>query len=114
MMNREECAKCWKIVVKCHNKTRNASPKLTAELVVEELGLEKANEVFATIARIKARDGRIYGANRDWTNQININPDNAVYESGNPVIAAGLDEIHTTHINQIITALRLINLGSAT
>ena len=113
MMNREECAKCWKKVVECHNKTRNASPKLTAELIIEEMGLEKANEVFATIAKLKIADGRIYGTNREWTNQIKINPDNAIYEYGNPVIRAGLDSIHTTHINQIITELRHINLGSA-
>lgn len=70
------------------------------------LGYEQAIETFAVIAAIKIHDGRIYGANRDWMNSVSYNPEAAVRSRENPVIYAGLDDIHTAHINQIITALR--------
>lgn len=37
---------------------------------------------------------------------ISVNPDSVVYECGNPMIYAGLDHIHTSHINNLITELR--------
>lgn len=105
-MTREECAKAWKTVVECYHRTCYESPIVTANLIVKEIGYPNAKEVFATIAKIKKYDGRIYGSNRDWTETVLTNPDSLIWESNNPLLYAGLDEIHTAHINQIITELR--------
>ena len=106
MKNKDEIAKNWKKIVEAYNSNRTMTPDATAKKIVETLGYEQAIETFAVIAAIKIHDGRIYGANRDWMNSVSYNPEAAVRSSENPVIYAGLDDIHTAHINQIITALR--------
>lgn len=74
--------------------------------IIHKFGIKKTEEVFATIAAIKKYDGRIYGKNRDYMNSIPVDSKIAEWRSGNPVIYAGLDDIHTAHINQLITVLR--------
>lgn len=107
MMTPKECAKAWKIVVKCYTETADANnPKVTIQKVVDKLGIAKVKEVFAVVSRIKHYDGRIYGRNREYMESIPINYDCVVWNSDNPVIYSGLDDIHTAHINQLIGELR--------
>lgn len=40
---------------------------------------------------------------------IPINPESIEWNHKNPMIYAGLDDIHTTHIDQMITKLRQMN-----
>lgn len=106
-MTREVCASIWKTVIKCYQKTiESNNPAITMAEIVNTIGLDNTKEIFATVSKIKEHDGRIYGANREYMNSIAINPDNVVWESSNPLIYAGLDEIHTAHINNLITELR--------
>lgn len=110
-MTREECAIAWKQVIDCYRKTISINnPYATMSEIIKVLGLDKTKEIFATVSKIKEHDGRIYGANREYMNSIAINPDNVVWESCNPLIYAGLDEIHTAHINNLITELRRLSL----
>lgn len=102
-------ADVWKNVVKIYNETEMQTPEKTMKIIVKKYGVEKAKEVFATIAAIKKYDGRIYGANRDYMNSIDINQKNVGWNRNNPVIYAGLDDIHTTHINQLITELKKLD-----
>ena len=107
MFTPKECAEAWKIVVKYYKETADANnPKVTIQKVVDELGLAKAKEVFAVVSRIKHYDGRIYGRNREYMESIPINYDCVVWNSDNPVIYSGLDDIHTAHINQLIGELK--------
>lgn len=106
MLNKKNVANNWKEIVKVFNSTRETNPNITAKEIVNQIGYEQTVETFAVIAAIKKYDGRIYGKNRDWMNQIPVDPESVVYERENPVIYAGLDDIHKAHINQIITALR--------
>ena len=106
MMNANEIASVWKEIVRIYNNTRNTSPKTIINEIVDTFGIEKAKEVFATVAAIKKHDGRIYGINREYMNSIPVDPENVEWRRGNPIIYAGLDDIHTTHINQLITELR--------
>lgn len=107
MMNAKEIADIWKEVVKIYNDTREINlPEKTMNEIIRKFGLEKTEEVFATVAAIKKHDGRIYGSNRDYMNNIPIDPENVEWKNGNPEIYAGIDDIHTSHINQLITELR--------
>lgn len=101
-----EIANTWKGIVNCFNSTREKSPKETMELILSEYNKKLVLETFATISAIKIHDGRIYGDNRKYMNSIEVNPEAVKHERFNPVIYAGLDDIHTTHINQLITELR--------
>lgn len=109
MMNAKEIANVWKEIVRIYNETRELSPVATICEIVCKFGINQTKEVFATIASIKKHDGRIYGANRDYINSIPIDNENVEWRSGNPVIYAGLDDIHTAHINQLITELRKLD-----
>lgn len=106
MLNKKNVAENWKKVVEIYNSTRETDPNITAKEIVNQIGYEQTVETFAVVAAIKKYDGRIYGKNRDWMNQISVDPEAVVRERENPVYYAGLDDIHTTHINQIITALQ--------
>lgn len=105
MMNANEIAETWKEIVKIYNDTREF-PEGTLCNIIHKFSVKKTEEVFATVAAIKKYDGRIYGKNRDYMNSIPVDSQIIEWRSGNPVIYAGLDDIHTAHINQLITELR--------
>lgn len=109
-MNDKKCADLWRKIVSIYKETCETNPNATMNRIIEEIGLEDTKEVFATVAAIKKHDGRIYGANREYMNSIPVNSDNVVQSSENKMIYAGLDDIHTAHINQLITELRRINV----
>lgn len=106
MMTSAECAETWKEVVRIYNETRESTPEVTVDKIIDALGIEKTKEVFATVAAIKKHDGRIYGKNREYMNSIPVNPKSAERNHENRMVYAGLDDIHTTHINQLITELK--------
>lgn len=108
MMTTKECAEAWKEVVKIYMGTVTGSkPKETMQKMIDTLGTDKVKEVLATVAAIKKHDGRIYGANRKYMDSILVSPDSVEWNSGNELRHAGLDDIHTSHINQLITELRV-------
>ncbi len=109
MMNAKEIANTWKEIVRIYNTTREISPEATMREIINKFEIDQTKEVFATVAAIKKYDGRIYGKNREYMNNITIDLENVEYRSGNPMIYAGLDDIHTTHINQLITELRKLD-----
>ena len=109
MMKANEIANVWKEIVKIFNDTRETTPKTTVNAIIDKFGMEATKEVFATVAAIKKHDGRIYGKNRDYMNSIYTDPQITEWRSGNPIRYAGLDDIHTAHINQMITELRCMD-----
>ncbi len=106
-MTARECADNWKRVIEIYRQTSDGSPKITAEQIIKELGKDDALTTFSTIAHIKKHDGRIYGNNRKVMDNTPYVVEATDWESGtpNPMRYAGLDDIHTSHINQIITYL---------
>lgn len=110
MMTPMECKDTWNEVCRCYKETIGENrPKATLEAILASLGMEKTREVFATVSAIKKHDGRIYGENRKYMESIPVNPDAVVCVHENPMRCAGLDEIHTSHINQLITELRKVD-----
>ena len=67
--------------------------------------------MFAIVSVIKKNDGRIYGRNREYINSIRVNPEMIAYKLEKPIIYAGLDDIHSAHINQLIGAIRNYEMG---
>ena len=109
ILNANEIASTWKEIVQIYNETREQTPETTMCDIIHRFGVKQTEEVFATVAAIKEHDGRIYGKNREYMNSIPVDSEIVEWRSGNPVIYAGLDDIHTTHINQLITELRKID-----
>lgn len=107
MLSPKECAEAWKTVIRVYDDTISENkPDLTMEKILDELGVEKTKEIFATVAALKKHDGRIYGKNREAMNAIPVNVECVEWTRSNPVIYADLDHIHTSHINNLITQLR--------
>ena len=107
MLNKSELAANWKQIVAIYGKTIEFNnPEFTVKKIVETLGIESSIETFAVVTRLKQNDGRIYGENRNFMNRITVNEDAVKWEHGNPMIYAGLDDIHTSHINDLITEIR--------
>lgn len=107
-MTLKETAEVWKQIVSIYKETRETDPETTVKEIIHTVGFEKAREAFATVAAIKKHDGRIYGENRKYMDSIPVDPKAVERTYRNPVLYAGLDDIHTTHINQMITELRKV------
>lgn len=105
MLKPAECAEAWKKIVEFYKNTRDTGPEITIKEIVDYFGFEKTREVFATVTAIKRADGRIYDSVRKYMEYVFINPACVDWNSNNPMLYAGLDEIHTTHINQLMIAL---------
>lgn len=101
MLTVREANMAWWIVRKIYNEKREATPAETMHEILYKspLNRRETEELFAAIAKIKEHDGRIYPENRKKLAEIQINPE-IDYTN-----IDGLDDIHTTHINQLITEL---------
>lgn len=107
MMTSRECADAWKVVCEQYGATTSENkPSITMNKIIDALGKEKTKEVFATIAAIKAHDGRISRYNRQYLKSIEINPESIVWSHENPMSYAELDYIHTAHIDNLISELQ--------
>lgn len=107
MLNKSELAANWKQIVAIYRKTIEFNnPEFTVKKITEALGIEASVETFAVVTRLKKNDGRISGENRNFMNRIMVDEDAVKWERGNPMIYTGLDDIHTSHVNNLITEIR--------
>lgn len=114
MLNPKETAQIWKAIVNIYNETRDENnPTYTMKTILERWEYPKVKETFATVAKIKKHDGRIYGRNRDVMNATETNPDAVEWRYGNPMVIKQLDDIHPAHINQLISELLKVERGAA-
>ena len=105
MRTPREIAEDWQIIKSVYKETRDETPKETIDMLLTMIPLEDAKETFAVITKIKKHDGRIYGKNREIMEAYPTSLECCEWSNSNPVCKAGLDDIHTTHINQLITEL---------
>ncbi len=88
------------------NRPDGAKPSELIKVVLNRFGELLVVETFAAVAQLKKGDGRIYGKNREWTDSMTVVPEALKWDPRNPLIRAGVDEIHTANINVLITELR--------
>lgn len=106
-MTPKECVDAWKVVCEQYDATiPENKPGTTMSKIIDVLGEEKTREVFATVAAIKAYDGRISRYNRQYLTSIEVNPESIAWSLENPMSNAELDYIHTAHIDNLISELR--------
>lgn len=105
-MSPKQCAKAWDTVVRIYRETVSQNnPQITMDAILQELSYEKTLEIFAVIAAIKKHDERIYGANRKFMDSVKFDSKCIEWDRTNPVLQTPLDDIHTSHINNLITEL---------
>jgi len=81
-------------------------PIVTVDKVVEKYGLDNTINTFVIVSGIKKSDGRIYGENRKFMDSVLSSPMFWEWKTDYHMRDCGLDDIHTAHINQMITELR--------
>lgn len=115
MYNAKDYADMWKIVIEKYDEQMNtekekASPRMLIENLLKTYNKDLIKETFSVVAKIKSHDGRIYGENRRWTDNICIliDPSATVWDRKNPMMQNDLDYIPPVHINQLITELRIL------
>lgn len=96
----------WQDIVRICGNTMDLTPQITVDEILKQYSLEDTIYTFVIVSAIKKHDGRIYGNNRKFMDSISIDPVYAEMTVENPMKGCGLDEIHTAHINQMITELR--------
>lgn len=101
---RQVISKHWQVVRECHSETYELGPAATMNKILERLSLRDVKMVFAVISKIKKHDGRIYGANREYMDNIPV--DEVLLEEPYCYKYGGLDDIHSAHINQLIAEIR--------
>ncbi len=90
------------------NRPDGAKPSELIKVVLNRFGELMVVETFSAVAQLKKGDGRIYGKNREWTDSMTVVPEALKWDPRNPLIRAGVDEIHTANVNVLITELRAV------
>lgn len=104
-MTGKEFANNWQKVIAIYNDTKDKTPKYTADNIIRQFGKQEALTIFSTIAQIKRYDGRIDRRLREALKDIPYIEEAVDRGDGYPIECKGLDDIHTTHISQIIEEL---------
>lgn len=106
-MSAKQIAQTWDEFVEIHKSSTDHNPVSTMQMILNKFSIENVKTVLATVYRLKyTHDGRIYGLNKDFLYSIPVDSKNTKWESSNPIMRAKLDDIHPSHINQLVTALR--------
>lgn len=107
MFKARDYAEVWGIVNGIYkNRTEESKPADPIEEIRGLFGDPLVVETFAAVAQLKHYDGRIYGRNRKWTDSIEVDPEAIKWDYDNPLVRAGVDDIHTANVDLLITELR--------
>lgn len=101
MLETKIYADAWKTIRQIHKECD--TPSECAERILAELGDQTSLEVLSAVVQLKPSDGRIHPHRRKFLYTISVNPDAVLWDHSNPLVYAGLDDIHTTHLDRVIT-----------
>jgi len=95
-----------------NNRKTGATPDEVARRLIVQFGIDRVKTLFAVVCEAKRGDGRIYDENRNYLRP--SLPESVAQELEEDQMAVvkarigHLDDIHPTHINQTISALKRI------
>ncbi len=98
----------WDVLCKGHELSRKheKGPAETVKYVIKKRGKRHVLNCLYAYIKIRPSEGRISRDNRDYLLRSGYADNNLAEWNENPVIRMGLDNIHPTHIDQIISELR--------
>ena len=109
MMNGKECADKWKMIVSAYKeniRSGDSRPDNTMDRILDVMDVESAHTAFAAVAAVKSYDGRISPRNRNFLAEASIPDECRKWDHSNPMVYAGIDEIHMAHVDNLVTELR--------
>lgn len=97
----------WKELVRVHNLSREAkkTPADTVCFLLKKVSTRTLQGTLAAYVQLKPHDGRIDAKSRKYLSPYFVDDALIEWSSDNPLIRMGLDDIHPTHVDQIIRAL---------
>lgn len=101
-----------KTVILFNAAVNNSTPDEVARRLIVQFGIDRVKTLFAVVCEAKRSDGRIYDENRNYLNP--SLPESVLQDLEEDQMAVvkarigHLDDIHPTHINQTISALKRI------
>ena len=108
-MNGKECAENWKKIVSAYKeniRSGDSRPDHMMDKILDVMDIESAYVAFAAVAAVKSHDKRISPWNRDFLAKASIPDECKDWDPGNPMVYAGIDEIHMSHVDNLVTKLR--------
>lgn len=106
---RMDCARAWKEFIDVYKTTIGQNnPAKTIQEAVRRIGHNGVRYALAAVTSFKTHDGRIYGANRAYMDDLlkYLPEDIAEVSHTNPMFNESLDAIHPSYINNLISSLR--------
>lgn len=101
-----------KTVILFNAAVNNSTPDEVARRLIVQFGIDRVKTLFAVVCEAKKHDGRIYDENRNYLSP--SLPESVLQDLEEDQMAVvkarigHLDDIHPTHINQTISALKRI------
>lgn len=101
-----------KTVILFNAAVNNSTPDEVARRLIVQFGIDRVKTLFAVVCEAKRGDGRIYDENRKYLGP--SLPESVLQDLEEDQMAVvkarigHLDDIHPTHINQTISALKRI------
>lgn len=101
-----------KTVILFNAAVNNSTPEEVARRLIVQFGIDRVKTLFAVVCEAKRGDGRIYDENRHYLRP--SLPETVLQDLEEDQMAVvkarigHLDDIHPTHINQTISALKRI------
>lgn len=108
-MSGKECAENWKKIISAYKeniRSGDSRPDHTMDRILDVMDIESAHTAFAAVAAVKPYDGRISPRNRDFLTKTSIPDECRNWDRSNPMVYAGVDEIHMAHVDNLVTELR--------
>ena len=111
MKEGKEYADIYCDLVRIYEETRDVNrPAYTLQKMLEVHSLEDIKQAFGIVGYIKAKlfhDGRFWVENEKWIETIEVPEDCLEWGRHNPFCRpGGIDDIHTSHINNLVTEIR--------
>lgn len=110
---KEKLARTWKGLVRAYKDTVEYTPhgvtgdprKTIARAMAEGATFDDLRQALGVIAHIKEHDGRFSRSNRQWLYEgVDFDADDWYLEYGR--VMGGVDDIHTTHLDNLVTHMR--------
>lgn len=110
MADVKELISGWNTIKEAYDATRaENNPETTAKEILGHMSYEEFYCVMNAFVHIKKGDGRLSNRNRSMLCAHDKYRDFFEWDRENPFIRAGLDHIHTAHIDNLISAVLKLN-----
>lgn len=108
-MSGKECAENWKKIISAYKeniRSGDSRPDHTMDKILDSMDIESTYTAFAIVAAVKPHEDRISSWNRKFLAEASLPDECRAWNHSNPMVYAGIDDIHMAHVDDLVTELR--------